>query len=54
MNQTYGMAGVTAVVLATVLVGALGLRIPMRSDWPSPSRPRPSARCSSSASGGAA
>ncbi|MFI2204208.1 cation acetate symporter [Streptomyces sp. NPDC020192] len=27
MNQTYGMAGVTAVVLATVLVGALGLRI---------------------------
>ncbi|MGW2741408.1 sodium/solute symporter [Streptomyces sp. NPDC001450] len=27
MNQTYGIAGVTAVVLATVLVGALGLRI---------------------------
>ncbi|MEV6833030.1 cation acetate symporter [Streptomyces sp. NPDC051133] len=27
MNRTYGIAGVTAVVLATVLVGALGLRI---------------------------
>ncbi|MFI1761010.1 cation acetate symporter [Streptomyces sp. NPDC020800] len=27
MNQTYGIAGVSAVVLATVLVGALGLRI---------------------------
>ncbi|MGW3206448.1 sodium/solute symporter [Streptomyces sp. NPDC001135] len=27
MNQTYGIVGVTAVVLATVLVGALGLRI---------------------------
>ncbi|GLX50458.1 cation acetate symporter [Streptomyces hygroscopicus subsp. hygroscopicus] len=27
MNQTYGVAGVTAVVLATVLVGALGLRV---------------------------
>ncbi|MFF8474210.1 cation acetate symporter [Streptomyces sp. NPDC015414] len=27
MNQTYGIAGVTAVVLATVLVGALGLRV---------------------------
>nr|WP_086696087.1 cation acetate symporter [Streptomyces recifensis] len=27
MNQTYGMAGVSAVVLATALVGALGLRI---------------------------
>jgi Na+(H+)/acetate symporter ActP len=27
LNRTYGIAGVTAVVLATVLVGALGLRI---------------------------
>ncbi|MFD8389516.1 cation acetate symporter [Streptomyces sp. NPDC059680] len=27
MNQTYGIVGVTAVILATVLVGALGLRI---------------------------
>ncbi|MEU8470108.1 cation acetate symporter [Streptomyces sp. NPDC029006] len=27
MNRTYGIAGVTAVVLATVLVGALGLRV---------------------------
>ncbi|MFI9249963.1 cation acetate symporter [Streptomyces sp. NPDC053069] len=27
MNQTYGLLGVTAVILATVLVGALGLRI---------------------------
>ncbi|MFE9448099.1 cation acetate symporter [Streptomyces sp. NPDC006739] len=27
MNQTYGMVGVSAVVLATVLVGALGLRL---------------------------
>ncbi|MGA5319008.1 cation acetate symporter [Streptomyces seoulensis] len=27
MNQTYGIAGVSAVVLATALVGALGLRI---------------------------
>ncbi|WP_443070703.1 sodium/solute symporter [Streptomyces sp. NBC_01601] len=27
MNQTYGMAGVSAVVLATALVGALGLRV---------------------------
>ncbi|MEU1404849.1 cation acetate symporter [Streptomyces sp. NPDC005728] len=27
MNQTYGIAGVSAVVLATVLVGALGLRV---------------------------
>ncbi|MFD8914701.1 cation acetate symporter [Streptomyces sp. NPDC059575] len=27
MNQTYGVAGVSAVVLATALVGALGLRI---------------------------
>ncbi|WP_225830140.1 cation acetate symporter [Streptomyces sp. NK08204] len=27
MNQTYGIAGASAVVLATVLVGALGLRI---------------------------
>ncbi|GGV07410.1 cation acetate symporter [Streptomyces filipinensis] len=27
MNQTYGIVGVTAVILATVLVGALGLRV---------------------------
>jgi Na+(H+)/acetate symporter ActP len=27
VNQTYGIVGVTAVILATVLVGALGLRI---------------------------
>ncbi|MEV6057960.1 cation acetate symporter [Streptomyces sp. NPDC052107] len=27
MNQTYGIVGVTAAILATVLVGALGLRI---------------------------
>lgn len=27
MNQTYGIAGVSAVVLATALVGALGLRV---------------------------
>ncbi|MGW3171454.1 sodium/solute symporter [Streptomyces sp. NPDC001153] len=27
MNQTYGIVGVTAVILATVLVGGLGLRI---------------------------
>ncbi|MEU0005347.1 cation acetate symporter [Streptomyces sp. NPDC006314] len=27
MNQTYGVAGVTAVALATALVGALGLRV---------------------------
>ncbi|MER6025687.1 cation acetate symporter [Streptomyces sp. NPDC001851] len=27
MNQTYGIVGVTAVTLATVLVGALGLRV---------------------------
>ncbi|MGW2649435.1 sodium/solute symporter [Streptomyces sp. NPDC001393] len=27
MNQTYGIVGVTVVILATVLVGALGLRI---------------------------
>jgi hypothetical protein len=27
VNQTYAVAAVTAVVLATVLIGALGLRI---------------------------